>query len=320
MKKTFQRVMVTGGAGFIGSHLVDRLLNDSKKTEVVCVDNFDTFYDPKLKEKNLRNARQNSRFSLVKADICDRVAMENIFRKTKPDIVVHLAARAGVRPSIVNPEAYYRTNVEGTLHLLECARQSGIKRFIFGSSSSVYGVSSTLPFSERDALNCPISPYAVSKILAEKLCGVFHRLYGMSVICLRFFTVYGPRQRPEMAIAKFARSILSGETIDLYGSGSSRRDYTFVQDIVSGIMAAMAKPLDFEVINLGNAKAVPLKHLINVLQSEAKVKARIRHLPEQAGDVPVTFASVAKAKRLLGYKPKVSIREGVRRYLEWLEA
>lgn len=312
------RILVTGGAGFIGSHLVDRLLDTDKKIQVVCVDCFDPFYDPKLKEENLKQAGTQSRFSLCRTDICDRPAMEAIFRRMRPDCVVHLAARAGVRPSISNPAAYYKTNVEGTLHLLECAREWGTKKFIFGSSSSVYGISSKLPFSERDPLSCPISPYAMTKILAENLCRVFQRLYGFSVVCLRFFTVYGPRQRPEMAIAKFTRSIRNGQTIDLYGDGSSRRDYTFVDDIVDGILAAMDAPLDFELINLGNARAVPLRHLISVLESQTKIKARVHRMSNQPGDVPVTFASLAKARRILGYKPKVSIKEGIQKYLRWL--
>lgn len=313
-----KRILVTGGAGFIGSHLVDRLLGSAVAPEVTCVDNFDPFYDPARKEKNLRAALSNPRFRLVRADICDKDALAKVFAEAKPQVVVHLAARAGVRPSLINPAAYHRTNVDGTLHVLECSRDAGVEKVVFGSSSSVYGVSSKLPFAETDPLHCPISPYAVTKITAENLCAIFHRLYGISTVSLRFFTVYGPRQRPEMAIAKFVRSIQKGETIDVYGNGSSLRDYTYVDDIVAGICAAIEKPIACEVINLGNARAVPLKNLLDVLQKETKTKAVLRRMPMQAGDVPVTFASLAKAKKILGYKPKVTIREGIRRYVAWL--
>lgn len=313
-----QRILVTGGAGFIGSTLIDRLLT-STKARISCVDNFDPFYDVQQKEGNIAQAKKNSRYQLFCADITDKKSMDAIFREAKPKIVVHLAARAGVRPSLANPAAYHRTNVEGTLNILECARDHAVERFVFGSSSSVYGVSSRVPFKETDALHYPISPYAVTKIAAEQLCRVFHRYHGMSVACLRFFTVYGPRQRPEMAIAKFARKILDGETIDMYGDGSSSRDYTFVEDIVDGVIAAMEKPIAFEIINLGNSHAVRLKDLLSTLASITKIQPRIRRLPDQAGDVPITFASVAKAKRLLGYKPKARIREGIARYVQWLK-
>ncbi len=314
-------VLVTGGAGFIGSHVVDRLLEKKRRVRrVVCVDNFDPFYDPAIKEGNIRQAKKDRRFHCVETDICDRRALEDVFRKVRPQVVIHLAARAGVRPSLANPDAYYQTNVEGTLNVLECARDVGTQRVVFGSSSSVYGVSSRLPFSEQDPLSCPISPYAVSKMAAESICRIFHNLYGLSIVCLRFFTVYGPRQRPEMAIAKFARHILAGKTIDLYGDGSSRRDYTYVDDIVDGVLASIKKPKKFDIINLGDARAVTLMDLIHVLESWTKKKAAIHWMESQPGDVPVTYASVAKARRLLGYRPKVSIREGIRRYLEWLQS
>ena len=316
-----QKILVTGGAGFIGSRLVGHLLAmKDVAVQVTCVENFDPFYDPKIKAENIRGALTHPNFSLTKTDICDKPGLENIFRQIRPNIVVHLAARAGVRPSIANPIAYHQTNVEGTLNVLECSRDHGVKRLVFGSSSSVYGVSSRLPFDEDDPLLCPISPYAVSKIAAESLCRVFHRLHGISIACLRFFTAYGPRQRPEMAIAKFARQLLNGETIDMYGDGGSLRDYTYVDDIVDGIIAAMTRPLGFEVINIGNAGAVPLRKLLSVLESQSKIKARIRRMPSQAGDVPVTFASLAKAKRILHYKPRVSIIEGIGRYWEWMNA
>ncbi len=310
------RVVVTGGAGFIGSHLVDRLLSDA--AEVTCVDNFDPYYDPKIKEKNIETALKNGRFHLERADICDRDAMQRLFAKVRPQTVVHLAARAGVRPSLADPVAYYRTNVEGTLHVLEASRDSGAEKFVFGSSSSVYGISSQVPFSEDDPLHCPISPYAVSKITAETLCLSFQRLFGLAVVCLRFFTVYGPRQRPEMAIAKFVRSMQEGRVIDMYGDGKSLRDYTYVDDIVDGVTRAMHAPLQAEVINLGESKAIALNELFQILEEETGIKPQLRRQPDQAGDVPVTFADVRKAGKLLGYKPGVTVREGVRRYWKWL--
>ena len=316
-KNTAKKILVTGGAGFIGSHLVDRLLAFGMASTITCVDNFDPFYDTARKEENVRRALSHSIYSLERSDICDKDGLNKIFQRARPQVVVHLAARAGVRPSLVNPAAYHRTNVEGTLNVLECARDNGAEKVVFGSSSSVYGVSSSLPFAETDSLHCPISPYAVTKIAAESLCHIFNRLYGISAVCLRFFTVYGPRQRPEMAIAKFVRSVLQQETIDVYGNGSSLRDYTYVDDIVDGVLAAIEKPITCEVINLGNAHAVPLKELLGVIQKELGIKACLRRMPSQAGDVPVTFASLAKAKKLLGYKPKVTIGEGIRRYVEW---
>ena len=316
---TGKKILVTGGAGFIGSHLIDRLLaKKNRLSQVLCVDNFDPFYDPALKRVNLCAAMEDSRFQLATVDICDKQALGKVFRQMQPNIVVHLAARAGVRPSIADPVAYHQTNVEGTLNVLECSRDHGVTRLVFGSSSSVYGVSSRLPFTEDDPLLCPVSPYAVSKMAAEALCRVFHRLHAMPIVCLRFFTAYGPRQRPEMAIAKFARRLLNGQTIELYGDGGSLRDYTYVDDIVEAILAAMERPMGFEVINVGNAKAIALRDLLTVLESQAKIKARIHRMPAQPGDVPVTFASLAKAKRLLNYKPRVRITEGIGRYLEWL--
>ncbi len=313
------RVLVTGGAGFIGSHLVERILSDG--AEVTCVDNFDPYYDPKIKEKNIEAAIKNPRFRLERADICDRDAMQRLFAKARPQIVVHLAARAGVRPSLADPVAYYRTNVEGTLHALEASRDSGASKFVFGSSSSVYGISSKVPFAEDDPLHCPISPYAVSKITAETLCLSFQRLFGLAVVCLRFFTVYGPRQRPEMAIAKFVRSMREGRVIDMYGDGKSLRDYTYVDDIVDGVTRAMHTSLSqAEVINLGESKAIALNELFKILEEETGIKPQLRRLPDQAGDVPVTFADVRKAGKLLGYKPGVTVREGVRRYWKWLNA
>ncbi len=346
MKGNRTKVLVTGGAGFIGSHLVERLLSlhspvilsdsegstlrtrrdpsrsaqdDRGACHVTCVDSFDPFYDPAIKEKNIAAVQRDSRFRLERVDICDRKELERVFHAAQPDVVLHLAARAGVRPSIKNPLAYHRTNVEGTLNVLECARDVGVRKIVFGSSSSVYGVSSKLPFAENDPLHCPISPYAATKIAGESLCRVFNRLHGISMAILRFFTVYGPRQRPEMAIAQFARKIQGGETIELYGDGASLRDYTFVSDIVEGIVAAMEKPMDCEIINLGNAHPVPLKGLIETMESCAKIKAKIRWLPEQPGDVPITYASLARAMRLLDFKPKVGIAEGIKKYLEWTQ-
>ncbi len=298
-------IMVTGCAGFIGSHVVDRLLGSGKT--VVGIDNFDPYYDPSIKMRNIQNNLDDDNYTFYRADIRKKSELEKIFEEHKIDTIIHLAARAGVRPSIQDPLLYEDVNIRGTLNLLEYSREYRIQRFVFGSSSSVYGINEKIPFSEDDPVERSISPYAASKRACEIFCYTYHHLYGISMVCLRFFTVYGPRQRPEMAIHKFTRLIDQGKEIDMYGNGTSRRDYTYVSDIVDGITATAHKKFGFEIINLGNSEVVELGDLIYLIEENLGKKARIRSLPEQPGDVPVTYADVSKAKRLLGYSPHVGI-------------
>jgi UDP-glucuronate 4-epimerase len=308
-------ILLTGGAGFIASHLAERLLRD--RHALTIVDDFNDFYDPKLKRENIELLRRIGTFDLVEGDIRNSSFVDSLFVKSKFDQVVHLAARAGVRPSIQQPQLYVETNVTGTLNLLEGARRAKVPKFVFGSTSSVYGVNSKVPFSEDDAILHSISPYAATKLCAEQLCHNYHHLYGIEVVILRFFTVYGPRQRPEMAIHKFARSILKGEQIEMYGDGSTRRDYTYVADIADGVYAAMQRKLLYEIINLGDSNTVELKYLVALIEKAAGKKAKIKMIPEQPGDVPITFANIEKARRLLGYEPKVKIEEGIERFVQW---
>ncbi|MDD5557301.1 MAG: GDP-mannose 4,6-dehydratase [bacterium] len=310
-----QRLLVTGGAGFIGSHLVERLLD--RGDEVVCLDDFNDYYDPAIKRENIRAAAAHQRFLLIEGDIRDAALLEAVARDGRFDAVVHLAARAGVRASIREPVLYEDVNCRGTLNLLEMCRRHGIGRFVFGSSSSVYGRASRVPFSEEDPAVHPISPYAATKRAGELLCFVYHHLYGMRVTCLRFFTVYGPRQRPEMAVAGFTRRVIGGEPIDVYGDGSSRRDYTHVDDIVDGATRAIDTPFPYEVFNLGESRTVALGELIALIEKAAGRKARINRLPEQPGDVPVTYADVRRAGEMLGYRPRVPIEDGIERYVSW---
>jgi len=312
-------ILVTGGAGFIGSHLVDRLLKDSA-TSVTVVENFDPFYEPAIIRAKLADRRDNPNFRLVEADICDLEAMDALFRRSGFDCVVHLAARAGVRPSLENPLAYEETNVRGTYVLLEAARRHSTPQFIFGSSSSVYGLSSKVPFREDDPLGWPISPYAASKIAGEAACRVYSHLFDMRVICLRFFTVYGPRQRPDLAIHKFARLISESKPIPVFGDGSSQRDYTYIDDIIAGATAAMRYDQSpFEIINLGESRAIRLDRLIELLEMTLGVKAVIEPRPAQAGDVPITYADIGKARALLSYDPQISIEKGLVEFVKWLE-
>ncbi len=308
-------LLVTGGAGFIGSHLVDRLLE--RDDRVVCIDNFDPFYPPEIKRRNIADALNNECFSLVEGDIRNRDHLEAIFSGQEIESVIHLAARAGVRPSITDPLLYQDVNLKGTLNLLEVSKDHGVRNFIFGSSSSVYGSRDTTPFRETDDVSRPISPYAATKLAGEALCFTYHHLYNMPMSCLRFFTVYGPRHRPEMAIHKFTRLIDEGGEVELYGDGSSRRDYTFVSDIVDGIIAALDKKLDYEIVNLGGSETTQLKKLVSLIEEGLGKKARICYLPEQPGDVPITYADVSKARDLLGYKPRVKIEEGIETFIQW---
>jgi len=312
-------VLVTGGAGFIGSHLTARLLGRGDRVTVL--DDFNDFYDPAVKRANvapyLAGPGAEGRYRLVEGDIRDTALVERVFAGNDLTAVVHLAARAGVRPSLREPILYEDVNCIGTLRLLEAARHHGPRVFVFGSSSSVYGINEKVPFSEADPVEQPISPYATTKRTGELLCYNYHHLYGLATSCLRFFTVYGPAQRPEMAIHKFTDLLARGRAVPLYGDGSSRRDYTFIDDIVDGMVAAMDLAPGFEILNLGGAETTALADLVHWLAEELAVEPRIDYLPDQPGDVPITYADVSKAGRLLGYAPKVPIREGLRRFVAW---
>ena len=312
-----KNILVTGGAGFIGSHLVDKLLSESD-WNVTVVDDFNDFYEPSIKRANAARHSQQSNYRLEEADIRQRAALERIFDESKFDCIVHLAARAGVRPSLEQPLLYSQTNIEGTLNLLELSRQHNIKQFVFGSSSSVYGINAEVPFSEDDPIRQPISPYAATKAAGELLCHTYTHLYGIRCICLRFFTVYGPRQRPDLAIHKFARLISEGKPIPVFGDGTTRRDYTYVDDIIAGVRAAIDYTrTEYEVINLGESRTVELGELISLLEQELDLSARIDRQPLQPGDVPQTFADITKARQLLGYNPQTQIETGIKRFVEW---
>jgi len=308
-------LLVTGGAGFIGSHLCEALLD--KGHSVVCVDNFNDYYNPETKEKNVQKCLKNRNYTLLRKDITDFAGLGQIFKERKFDQVIHIAAAVGVRDSIERPLLFEKVNVGGTLNLLELCNKFGVKKFIFASSSSVYGENKKIPFSESDATDNIVSPYAATKKAAEILCETYSRLYGINVTCLRFFTVYGPRGRPEMAPYKFTKIVDDEKDIPMFGDGSSKRDYTYISDIIRGIMAAVGKEFRFEVINLGNSSPVELKQLISVIEKVVGKKARIKKMPLQKGDVPLTFADVSKAKRLLGYEPKVRLEEGIKSFFEW---
>lgn len=311
------RVLVTGGAGFIGSHLCEKLL--ARGDEVVCVDNLNDYYSPARKRKNIESFAQESGFSFYKVDITDAEALDNVFKKERLDKVVHLAARAGVRPSIEQPILYERVNVGGTLNVLECARIYGVRHFIFGSTSSVYGNNKKVPFSEEDNVDHPISPYAATKKAGELLCSTYSHLYGMNITCLRFFTVYGPKGRPDMAPYLFTDWIYRGKEIKRFGDGATQRDYTYVDDVVVGILAALGKEFPYEIINLGNAHTVGLNEFICVVEDILGRKAKIREMPAQPGDMPRTYADIRKAQRLLGYKPSTSITVGMQQFVSWYE-
>jgi len=311
-------LLVTGGAGFIGSHVVERLLADGHT--VVCIDDFDDFYSPEIKRRNLSEVQSNGGFRLVEGDIRDDRALEKCFSWGRVDGVIHLAARAGVRPSLAQPDLYYDVNVMGTLRLLEKMRRHEVSRMLFASSSSVYGENSKIPFTETDDVNNPVSPYAASKRAGELLCHTYHHLYRFDIFCLRFFTVYGPRQRPDMAIHKFAVKIMRDEPITVYGDGTSRRDYTFIEDIVQGITKSLGVLGGFEIVNLGESRTVTLNSLIDLLEKIMGKKAKAHHEPRQSGDVEVTYADVRKARNLLGYEPGWPIENGLNRFVDWLES
>ncbi len=313
-------VLVTGGAGFIGSHVVDRLAQDGR--DVVCLDSFDAFYDPAVKRANIAGALATGRVELVEGDIRHAEVCRQAIERHEVRSVIHLAARAGVRPSIEQPALYEDVNCRGTVNLLEacCRPESKVEKLLFGSSSSVYGGNQKVPFSEDDPVGRPISPYAATKRAGELLCHVYHHLHGLPVVCLRLFTVYGPRQRPDLAIHKFTRLIESGQPIPVYGDGTSRRDYTYCADIVDGVLAALQRPLKFEIINLGSSEPVELSRLVELLQEALGREAQIDRLPEQPGDMPATCADITKARRLLDYEPRFPIRQGLARFVEWYRA
>ena len=310
-----ESVLVTGGAGFIGSHLCERLL--SRGDSVVCLDNFDPYYSPEVKRRNIQKALKNKRFDLVECDIRDKGKLAELFSSYDFSCVVHLAARAGVRPSIKDPQIYQDVNIGGTINLLEMCREHKIASFIFGSSSSVYGDSGKVPFSESDVLMRPISPYAACKQACELFCYTYHHLYDIHITCLRFFTVYGLRQRPDMAIHKFTRLIDGGKQIEIYGDGSSRRDYTYIDDIIDGVEAAVDKNLAFEVINLGESETIELNRLVSLIEENIGKKAKVVKMPMQPGDVPITYADISRARKLLGYEPQVKVDEGIPLFVEW---
>jgi len=310
--------LVTGAAGFIGSHLVDKLLTEG--WQVTAVDNFDPFYDPAVKEMNIQPHLQSRRYRLHRLDIRNYEALNSSLTDVY-EVIVHLAAKAGVRPSIIDPLAYQEVNVAGTQNLLEFAKNRGCKRFVFASSSSVYGVNPNVPWREDDHVLMPISPYASTKVSGELLGHVYSHLYGLRFLALRFFTVYGPRQRPDLAIHKFARLMLAGKPIPFYGDGSTRRDYTYIEDIVAGISAALNyRDSEYEVINLGNNRMVSLAEMVEGLEKVLGIKAKLERLPPQAGDVPQTWADLSKAASLLGYAPKYNFMEGLRKFGKWLSA
>lgn len=310
-------ILVTGGAGFIGSHLLERLVGE-KKRACCAIDEFNDYYDPALKRENFAGLKKD--VPLLEADIRDAEKVEKFIRKHRPETIVHLAARAGVRPSLEQPLLYESVNCGGTLVLLELARKFGVKRFVFASSSSVYGASKKVPFRETDPVMEQASPYGVSKRAGELYCSNYAALYGLPCIALRFFTVYGPRQRPDMAIHKFARLMLAGKPIPFYGDGLSRRDYTYVDDIIQGVAAATEWEGRFEIVNLGESRTVELRELVELLEKALGRKAERENLPDMPGDVPATWADVSKAKRLLGYRPCVSIEKGLERFAAWLKA
>ena len=315
--RPFEKVLITGAAGFIGSHLAERCLELG--AEVTGVDVFDDFYDPSVKRQNVLRAAASDRDRLVEADIRDRPAMRALVAGGGFDVVMHLAARAGVRPSLEQPALYYDVNVQGTLSLLDAVREADPSiRFVNASSSSVYGGLTETPFREQDENSRPVSPYAASKKAGEVLCYTYHHLYGLDTVSLRFFTVFGPRQRPEMAIAKFARLMQQGRPIPMFGDGSTARDYTYVDDIVDGVVRAMERCQGYEIYNLGESRTTSLRELIRQLGEALGIEPRIEQQPLQPGDVTITYADVSKARRLLGYDPKTLVSEGLARYAAWL--
>lgn len=310
-----KNILVTGGAGFIGSYLVDRLLGQGKY--VICVDNFDPYYDRSIKESNISEHRNNDQYHLIEADVRDLEVLKAAIDKDI-DVIVHLAAKAGVRPSVEDPVGFQDVNVMGTQNMLELAKERDVKQFIFASSSSVYGTNENVPWSEDDHVLKPISPYASTKVSGELMGHVYSELYDIRFLALRFFTVYGPRQRPDLAIHKFLRLMNSGEKITLYGDGSSRRDYTYIDDIIDGVMAAIDyDKTKYEIINLGNNRTIELLELVEAIEKASGIKVNRTFGPEQPGDVHQTWADVSKAKEMLGYSPNYNLNKGLENFVEW---
>lgn len=309
--------LVTGGAGFIGSHLCERLLTLGHT--VVALDNFNDYYNPNLKWRNIELLRQRAGFTLAETDILDRPRLQELFDRHQFDAILHLAARAGVRPSILQPLLYEQVNIQGTMNLLELAREHKIDRFIFGSTSSVYGENPKVPFSEDDPVDHPISPYAATKKACELICFTYHHLYHLKIACLRFFTVYGPRQRPDMAIHKFTQLIAAGQKVPMFGDGTTRRDYTYISDIIDGVCLALEHCTSYHLYNLGESQTIELRRLIDLIAANLNKEARIERLPIQPGDVPITYADITRAQRELGYQPRVNVEEGVRQFVEWFK-
>jgi UDP-glucuronate 4-epimerase len=312
-----KNILVTGGAGFIGSHLVDALLGEGS-WHVTVVDDLNDFYSPDIKRANLASAKTNPNFEFAEVDIRNGEKLREVFDRKQFDSIVHLAARAGVRPSLCHPKLYVEANIDGTLNLLELARDYEVKQFVFGSSSSVYGINCKVPFAEDDRIHQPISPYASTKAAGELLCHTYSHLFDIRTICLRFFTVYGARQRPDLAIHKFSRLITEGKSIQIFGDGTTRRDYTYIDDIIQGVRAAIDYDASIhEVFNLGESETTELGRLVELLEASLGMKAIVDRQPMQPGDVPVTFADISKARKLLGYNPGTKIEEGIPKFVEW---
>jgi UDP-glucuronate 4-epimerase len=308
-------VLVTGGAGFIASHLSEFLLRRGNR--LTLIDDLNDFYSPQWKRRNLEEIRRVGDFDFHHIDLCDSEAVERIVAAVRPEVIVHMAARAGVRPSLEQPLLYERVNVLGTLGLLEAARRHRVRRFVFASSSSVYGVTNNIPFSEDDRVNRPISPYAASKLAGEQHCFTYSHLYGLQVCCLRFFTVYGPRQRPDLAIRKFTTNIDLDKAIPVFGDGTTSRDYTYVDDIVNGVVAALHHNGSYDIFNLGNSSPIRLIDMIRTIEDALGKPAKIEWLPQQPGDVPITYADIDKARSVLRYDPVTPFPEGIQRFVRW---
>ena len=309
------RILVTGGAGFIGSHLVERLVRDGHHVSVV--DNLDDFYEESIKRTSLEEMRGRGAFAFHQTDIRDRQALESVFGAETPEAVVHMAARAGVRPSLADPQLYESINVGGTVNVLELARRSGVGRVVFASSSSVYGENQKIPFQEDDRTDEPISPYAATKRAGELLCYTYWKLYGLNITCIRIFTAHGSRCRPDLAVPKFVRLIEADKPIPMYGDGTSRRDYTYVGDTVDGLARALERCEGYRIYNLGSGRPVQLTEMIELVGQALGRQVRIERLPAQPGDVPATWADISRARRELGYQPSTPLADGVREYVAW---
>jgi UDP-glucuronate 4-epimerase len=310
-----RRLLITGAAGFIGSHLTERLL--ARGDCVLGLDDFNDYYDPAIKRRNVAEALKNERFKLYEADICDEAALRHIFELERPDVVVHLAARAGVRPSLKDPNLYHRVNVIGGQHVLDACRDIRPSHLVFASSSSVYGGSTDVPFKEDNPVHRPISPYAATKRMNELQAHVYSHVYGLNVTMLRFFTVYGPRQRPDMAIYMFTKAILEGKPVAMFGDGSMRRDYTYIDDVIDGLVRCVDRPFRYEIFNLGEHHTTSLRELIDLIAKHCGKPARIEQKPKQPGDVEITYADIDHAREMLGYNPQFTMDDGIARYVAW---